>query len=267
MLSAAAGVPVAENVAAERPVGVAVNVFCPACVPNVQLPSAAWPVLPVFRVPPVRPPPPDATLNVTVTLSTGLPNWSVTRTVGATGTALFTVMDWLSPAVLVTVAGAPATPVAANVTGVTPDALACNAFGPAPVPRVQLVTRARPVASVETGVAGATLPPPPVTANVTPTEGTALPYWSRIRTVGCTATVAFTVAVCASPESIAIVEGDPTVTASVTLIALPVALGAPRKTVAVYVLTARPAVVAVSVSVSGPPVAIAPCSHPVAPGP
>src|SRR5882762_6057316 len=161
MLSAAPGFPVAENVAAVRPAGVAVSVFCPACVPRVQLPTVARPVAPVFFVPPVSPPPPSATLNVTVTLSTGLPNWSVTRTVGATGTALFTVIDWLSPAVLVTVAGAPAMPVAANATGVTPDAVACNAFGPAPVPRVQLVTRARPLPSVETGVAGATLPPPP----------------------------------------------------------------------------------------------------------
>src|SRR5258706_6772497 len=233
MLSAAAGVPVAENVAAERPVGVADRVFGPACGPGVQLPTAAWPVVPVLRVPPVRPPPPDATLKVTVTLSTGLPNWSATRTVGATGTAVFTVTDWLSPAVLVTVAGAPAMPVAANATGVTPEAVACNAFGPAPVPRVQLVTRARPLPSVETGGAGATVPAPPVTANVTPTEGTGLPYWSRISTVGFTATFVFTVAVCPLPESIAMVEGDPTVTSSVTLIALPVALAAPRNTVAV----------------------------------
>src|SRR5882762_639839 len=267
MLSAAPGFPVAENVAAVRPAGVAVSEFCPACVPRVQLPTVARPVAPVFFVPPVSPPPPSATLNVTVTLSTGLPNWSVTRTVGCTGTAVFTVTAWVSPAVFVAAAGAPGDPVAANDTVVRPDADASSRLGPAAVPSVQLVARARPVASVETGSAGRAVPPPNATKNVTATDGTGLPYWSRIRTVGFTGTAVFTVAVCASPESIAMVAAAPTVTASVTLIVLGLALGAPRNTLAEYELTARPAVVAVRRSVSGSPVAIDAWSQPVAPAP
>src|ERR1041384_2546106 len=176
MLSATSGVPVAKNGAGERLVPGSVSAFAPAAVPSRQLPTAAWPLLSVLRVAPERPPPPPATLNVTVTLSTGLPNWSVTRSVGATGTTAFTVTVCVSPAVLIAFAGAPAVPVAEKEAAVRPVDVAWSVFAPAAVPSVQLVTRARPAASVTTLVTGLTAPPPLVTPNVTAVPGTGLPY-------------------------------------------------------------------------------------------
>src|SRR5260370_26947871 len=111
------------------------------------------------------------------------------------GTAVFTVTACASPAFLAAFAGAPAVPVALNVTEETPEAAACRLFGPAPVPNVQLVMRARPAASVATAVTGDTDPPPPVTLNVTEAPGTGLLYWSRRSTVGLIGTPEFTVAV------------------------------------------------------------------------
>src|SRR5258708_35320873 len=107
MLSAISGVAVAANVAAARLAAVAVSVFDPATVPSVQLPTAARPEPSVFFVPPLTPPPPAPTANVTVTLSTGLPNSSLTRSVGRTGTAGCTGTAWESPAVLLVPAGGP----------------------------------------------------------------------------------------------------------------------------------------------------------------
>src|SRR5258708_34666019 len=172
MLSAISGVAVAANVAAARRAAVAASVFDPATVPSVQLPTAARPEPSVFFVPPLKPPPPEPTANVTVTLSTGLPNWSVTRSVGRTGTAVFTVTVGVSPAVLLGAAGAPGVAVALKVRGVTPVTWARSVFAPVAVPRVQLVTRALPAASVATPVTGLTEPPPPVTLNVTAAPGT-----------------------------------------------------------------------------------------------
>src|ERR1044072_2861776 len=141
MLSATSGVPVAENVAGERLAGVAVSVFVPAAVPSRQLPTTAWPLLSVLRVAPERPPPPAATLNVTVTLSTGLPNWSVTRRGGATGTTAFTVTVCVSPAVLIAFGGAPAVPVAEKETAVRAGAVAWSVLRPAAQPRQPLRAR------------------------------------------------------------------------------------------------------------------------------
>src|ERR1051326_6673989 len=184
MLSATSGVPVAENVAGERLAAVAVSVFAPAAVPSRQLPTTAWPLLSVLRVAPERPPPPAATLNVTVTLSTGLPNWSVTRRVGATGTTAFTVTVCVSPAVLIAFAGAPAVPVAEKETAVRPGDVAGSVSAPAAVPSVQLVTRARPAASVTTLATGLTAPPPLVTLKVTAVPGTGLAHLSSTSTLG-----------------------------------------------------------------------------------
>ncbi len=81
-----------------RPVEVAVSVLAPAVWPSVQLPAVAMPLLPVVAAPPVTLPPPLATAKVTLTLWTGLLNWSRTITDGAVVTAVFTVADWASPA-------------------------------------------------------------------------------------------------------------------------------------------------------------------------
>src|SRR4051812_4420614 len=66
----------------------------------------------------------------------------------------------------------PAVAVAVNVTGLpeTPGAstVACRAFGPALLPRVQLPTVAIPSVPVEAGSAGAPPPPPPPAARPPP---------------------------------------------------------------------------------------------------
>src|SRR5712672_1417504 len=78
-----------------RPVLVAVRVLLlvPAVVPSFQEPTVAMPAALVVWEPPVTEPPPDATAKVTETPATGLPNWSLTRTEGATATLVSTVAD------------------------------------------------------------------------------------------------------------------------------------------------------------------------------
>jgi len=180
--------------------------------------------------------------SVTVALPIGLLNPS--RTVTVIVEAVDPATHPLEQAVIVPVAAATedwvgltlvcATPVAVKVTGVSPVADALSVLVPAPVPSVQLVTRARPLAFVATGAMGATEPPPPVTVNVTGTPGIELLYWSRTKTTGGTATGVFTVAAWPSPLSAVIVLGAPRTTASVTLIILGlfVALDAVSETVA-----------------------------------
>ena len=76
----------------------------PAVVPRVQLPTVAMPEVLVVAEPPVREPPPVAISKVTLTLATGLPNWSFTMTLGAVETAVPTVADSLLPALMAMVA-------------------------------------------------------------------------------------------------------------------------------------------------------------------
>ena len=180
--------------------------------------------------------------NVTAALPIGLLKPS--RTVTVIVEAVDPATQPLEQAVIVPVAAATedcvgltsvcATPVAVKVTGVSPVADALSVLVPAPVPSVQVVTRARPLASVATGAMGVIEPPPPVTVNVTATPGIALLYWSRTRTTGGTATGMLTVAAWPSPLSAVIVLGAPRATASVTLIVLGlfVALDAVSETVA-----------------------------------
>ena len=66
---------------------VAVNVFDPAVVPNVQLPTVAMPLAFVVADPLVTEPPPVATANVTETPETALLFASFIRTLGAIATA------------------------------------------------------------------------------------------------------------------------------------------------------------------------------------
>jgi len=87
---AAPAVPVAVNVTGlpESDPEVAINVFCPAVGPSVQLPTVAIPLASLIWVAPVTLPLPGPGAKVTDTPETGLPNASVTSTDGAIKTAL-----------------------------------------------------------------------------------------------------------------------------------------------------------------------------------
>jgi hypothetical protein len=91
---------VAEIVNGEpfNPAEVAVSVFAPAMVPNVQAGLVAMPVLSVVTAPvEASDPLPLATANVTDTPLTALPWASVTFTDGAVATEVATVALWLLP--------------------------------------------------------------------------------------------------------------------------------------------------------------------------
>ena len=72
---------------------VAVTVFEPAVVPNVQLPTVAMPLAFVVTDALVSEPPPVATANVTFTPATGLLFASFMMTLGAVATAEPAVAD------------------------------------------------------------------------------------------------------------------------------------------------------------------------------
>src|SRR5438552_4677546 len=156
---------------------VAVSVLVPSC--TVQLPTLATPFTPVVAFAPVTAPPPLATVNVTPTLGTGKFAPSRTTTAGATLRAKPASPVWPSPALTNRLAGAPGcTAVAVKVTGFPlipePATVAVSVLSPTPGPRVQLPTVATPFASL-CATPPDTLPPPPVTANVTVTAGTTAP--------------------------------------------------------------------------------------------
>src|SRR5207253_1483085 len=115
----APAVPVAVNVTGLpfTPGAVAVNVFAPAVVPSVQLPTAAMPLALVVWLAPVMLPLPGPTANVTETPCTGLPFASFTITAGAVATALFTVAVCLSPPLTAMLPALPAVPGATKRAG------------------------------------------------------------------------------------------------------------------------------------------------------
>src|SRR4051812_6172629 len=143
MMAGTPAVPVAVNVALREP-AVAVSVFTPTVVPSVQLPAVAIPLAFVVAVSPVTDPAPVATANVTPTPATGLPFASLPSTAGLVATAVPTVADCASPAVLAITAAAPGVPVALSVV-VSEPAVAVRLFGPAVLPSVQLPTAAMPL--------------------------------------------------------------------------------------------------------------------------
>src|SRR3990172_8143405 len=171
-------------------------------------------------------PPPPVTANVTSVPATGLPLASLTRTAGSIATAVPTVADWASPALSAIVVAAPAVPVAVKVTGlpVSVPEVAVRVLAPAVVPRVQLVTVAMPLELVAIAVVGSTVPPPPVTANVTSVPATGLPLASLTRTAGSIATAVPPVADWASPALSAIVVAAPAVPVAVKVTGLPVSV-------------------------------------------
>src|SRR5438093_6980991 len=87
--AAAPVVPVAVNVTGlpVSPAAVAVSVFVPAVVPSVHDVTAAMPLPFVAPLVGLTVPPPDVTVNVTVTSATGLPAPSRTITDGGVATA------------------------------------------------------------------------------------------------------------------------------------------------------------------------------------
>src|ERR1043166_1719858 len=119
---------------------------------------------------------------------------------GGTDTAVPIRAAWPSPAWTAICVAASAVAVAVNVTGLpwsVPD-VAVKVFGPAALPRVQLVTAALPLALVVCG-APVTPPPPVPGANVPATPATGLANASRTTTAGGTVTAVPTVAVSPSP--------------------------------------------------------------------
>src|SRR6185503_15000567 len=140
-------------------------------------------------------------LDAQLTLAPGITLLNASRTVTV-------ITDWLAPELAVIgleaatddwlADGAPTVADAVKVTGlpIRPVDVAVSVLllVPAAVPSVQLVACAIPNASVATGVTGLTLPPPPVTANVTDWEGTGFENWSRTITDGAMATLVFTTA-------------------------------------------------------------------------
>jgi hypothetical protein len=176
LAAAALTVTVAVCVTVTAPFTVAVTVFVPATVALSD--PVIWPLAFVVPTGCVSVLPVPVAASTTVVPLTGLPAASFTVTVmvetlapelavivlGAAATS-----DWLA-------FGAPAVPVAVNVTGlpVRPLKVAVSVLVPAVVPRVHDVTTAIPPASVLTGVVGFTVPPPEATANVTTTPATGL---------------------------------------------------------------------------------------------
>ena len=96
------------------------------------------------------------------------------------------------------VVAAPTAAVAVKVTGLpvsAGDVVAVSDCSPAVGPSVQVVTAATPLAFVNTGVTGVTVPLPDAAANVTETSLTGLLLTSRTTTDGGIATAVPTVAV------------------------------------------------------------------------
>src|SRR5205807_1732313 len=187
IVAAAPAVPVAVKVTglpASDP-DVAVSVFVPAVAPRRPPPPVATPLVLVVWLPPVTVPLPVAGVNVTVTPVTGFPFASFTITDGGALTAFPAVADWLVALFAAIVAAPPAVPVAAKVTGL-PDKvpeLAVNVFAPAAALIVQLPTVAMPLPLV-VWLPPVMLPFPGVTANVTATPVTGLPFASFTITDG-----------------------------------------------------------------------------------
>src|SRR5260370_31764149 len=95
-------------------------------------------------------------------------------------------------------------------------------FVPAPVRRARETGVARPLAFVDTGVVGFTVPPPAVTAKVTATFATRLPFASRTITDGGAPTALPAVADWVVALLAAIELAAPALPVAVTLTGLPV---------------------------------------------
>jgi hypothetical protein len=127
-------------------------------------------------------PPPEATVNVTVTFDTGFPNASVTNAAGAVATTVPTRATWLLPLLTERVAAAAAFTVTTAVCVIAvPPAVAEMVLGPAPVELKVVVNTPLPLPVPEVG--DKVLPVPPVAAAVTAAPPIALLKASRAMTV------------------------------------------------------------------------------------
>src|SRR5690242_7636205 len=178
MLDADPGVTVATKVTVGTPVPDAVSVSFLTTLPVTQEPTVAMPDTSVAGARGAVSPPlfPAAVEKFTLKPVTGLLKASCTSTEGAVGRVVLICAVWLLPALTLIWVGVPAVPVAEKGTGPPPSVpeVAVIVFAPATVPNVQLPRVATPDALV-VGVAPVRLPPPPVTAKVTPTPETGLP--------------------------------------------------------------------------------------------
>src|SRR5207302_1080518 len=155
---------------------VAVNVFEPAVVLSVQLPTVAMPLPLVVWLPPVSVRSRRATTHVTTTSAAGSPSAPLPSADGRALPAVPAVAAWL-----VGLAASPyttpfAAPAAVKVTGLPvsdPD-VAVNVFEPAVALSVQLPTVAMPLVLV-VWLPPVIVPFPGATANVTATPATGDP--------------------------------------------------------------------------------------------
>ena len=212
MFVGAPGVAVARKVTFVKPADDTVIVSVLATAPRVHEPRVAIPdELVVGELLPSEPFP-LFTVKNTATPFTGFGIASVTSAAGAVGRRAFTCAVWLFPALTVMNFGLPAVAVALMVTGLpvrTPE-VAVIVLVTAAVPRVQLPTVAIPEAFV-TGDPPVRPPPPAVTAKVTETPDTGLPWASVTSTDGAMARVAPTVSACPPPALSAMILAAPCV--------------------------------------------------------
>jgi hypothetical protein len=144
----------------------------------------------------------------------------------------------------VTLAIAPATAVASNLTGVSPATVAVTWFAPGDGPILQRVLEV-PLLSVAV-VFGATVPPPAVTAHVIVAPVIGLAPESVTRTVGAAGNSVSAVPLCPLPDTIAMLAGGPAtaVASNVAGASTPtvaVTLFAPSVSPSAQLVAARPA--------------------------
>jgi len=188
----APAVPVAVNVTGlpviPDPPAVAVRAFGPAVVLRVQLPTVAMPLPFVVWLPPVMPPFPCVTANVTATPTTGFPAPSCTSTDGGEPTALPTGADWVVGLLAVIAPAAPAPSVIVpDVADASAVALKLSVRSPAVPLIARLVKLATPVPIVVAVRVPPNVPPPVaiVAVTTTPAWFTGLPAPSRTCSTGC----------------------------------------------------------------------------------
>src|SRR6266498_1935159 len=198
----------------------------PVRVPSVHCVDAT-PFAAVSDVSGVTEPPPSITLQVIVTLATGLLKSSVTFTANEAGSVAPTVSFCRSPPALVIFEAPPTVAVMVKVTVVGVPlrvAVAVVVWVPGVTPSVRVVV-AWPLTSVEDEV-GLTEPPPDAAAQSTRTPDTGLPFASVTRTSCGVPSVMPACPVRLSPERLVIDAAAPTVALAVNITGLPASPGA-----------------------------------------
>src|SRR5690242_2679804 len=222
---------VIEKVTVVSPDALAVVVCVPGSGPSVRV-VLVLPSVPVTEDVGFTEPPPAAAAQVIVTLGTGLPLASVTRTTCGVESVVPTCPVRLSPENFARVVAAPTFAVSTNVTGlpVRPADVAVIVSGFAVLDSVQLPTVAIPLVFV-VGLGPVSEPfEVPGTAKVTGAPVTTLPLTSRTITDGGVATAVPAVAVWLFPAFTAICVAAPADTTTVVDVT-PVRPVAPKESV------------------------------------